>query len=103
MFMHAVTDGPANQSYGLQVAALAGVPREIIKRARTRLRELEQSAQQHAEQQINQLSLFDLNSNEESDDKENRILDKLESIDPDELTPKQALEQLYCLKKLSES
>jgi DNA mismatch repair protein MutS len=102
VFMHAVTDGPANQSYGLQVAALAGVPREIIKRAKTRLQELEQSAQQHAEQQINQLSLFDPGTNEEGKDMDNQIMSELESIDPDELTPKQALEQLYRLKKLSE-
>jgi DNA mismatch repair protein MutS len=103
VFMHAVTDGPANQSYGLQVAALAGVPRDIIQRARTRLRELEQSAQQHAEQQINQLSLFGLESDEESSNMKLQLWNELESIDPDELTPKQALEQLYRLKKLSES
>jgi DNA mismatch repair protein MutS len=102
VFMHAVTEGPANQSYGLQVAALAGVPREIIKRARTRLRELEQSAQQHAEQQINQLPLFGLDADQESETGENPVLMELESIEPDELTPKQALEQLYHLKKLSE-
>jgi DNA mismatch repair protein MutS len=103
VFMHAVTEGPANQSYGLQVAALAGVPRDIIKRARTRLRELEQSAQQHAEQQINQMSLFSLDTEDENKIGENPVLVELESIEPDELTPKQALEQLYRLKKLSES
>ncbi len=100
VFLHAVTDGPANQSYGLQVAALAGVPKEIIQRARTRLRELEQSAQQHAEQQINQLPLFGVDTNDVGNLKENRVLSELEIIDPDELTPKQALEQLYRLKKL---
>ena len=44
VFMHAVREGPANQSYGLQVAGLAGVPRAVIERARTRLRELEDDA-----------------------------------------------------------
>ena len=102
VFLHAVTDGPANQSYGLQVAALAGVPREIIKRAKTRLRELEQSAQQHAEQQINQLPLFGIDAEDESVLEESAVLNELDSIDPDELTPKQALEQLYRLKKIYE-
>jgi len=102
VFLHAVTDGPANQSYGLQVAALAGVPKEIIKRASTRLRELEQSAQQHAEQQINQLPLFGGAGDDESALENSAVLNELESIDPDELTPKQALEQLYRLKKISE-
>jgi len=100
VFLHAVTEGPANQSYGLQVAALAGVPREIIQRARTRLRELEQSAQQHAEQQVNQLPLFGLDAEEDNPD--SIILEQLHALDPDELSPKQALEQLYRLKKLSE-
>ncbi len=103
VFLHAVTDGPANQSYGLQVAALAGVPKEIIKRARIRLRELEQSAQQHADQQINQLSLFECITDENNDPKENVVLSELESIEPDELTPKQALEHIYRLKRLSET
>jgi DNA mismatch repair protein MutS len=100
VFLHAVTEGPANQSYGLQVAALAGVPREIIRRARTRLRELEQSAQQHAEQQVNQLSLFGLDTEEKNP--ANTILEELQGLEPDELSPRQALEQIYRLKKLSE-
>ncbi len=99
VFLHAVTEGPANQSYGLQVAALAGVPREIIQRARTRLRELEQSAQQHAEQQVNQLPLFGLDADKENQD--SAILEELQALEPDDLSPKQALEQLYRLKKLS--
>ena len=105
VFLHAVTDGPANQSYGLQVAALAGVPRDIIQRARTRLRELEQSAQQHAEQQINQLSLFGVDAvgcDLETKGPGSVILEELQTLEPDGLSPRQALEQLYRLKKLSE-
>ncbi|MCP3671311.1 MAG: DNA mismatch repair protein MutS, partial [Gammaproteobacteria bacterium] len=100
VFLHAVTEGPANQSYGLQVAALAGVPREIIQRARTRLRELEQSAQRHAEQQVDQLPLFGLDADEDGPD--SAILEELQAMEPDELSPKQALEQLYRLKQLAE-
>jgi DNA mismatch repair protein MutS len=59
VFLHAVRPGPANQSYGLQVATLAGVPRDVILRARERLAELELNAQHHAEQQQSQLPLFD--------------------------------------------
>ena len=58
VFLHAVREGPANQSYGLQVAALAGVPQSIIQRARIRLGQLERSAQRHREMDASQLSLF---------------------------------------------
>ncbi len=104
VFLHAVTDGPANQSYGLQVAALAGVPRDVIQRARTRLRELEQSAQQHADQQASQLPLFGMDSVADDADKQgakHAVLEQLQAMEPDELSPKQALEELYRLKKLS--
>ncbi len=105
VFLHAVTDGPANQSYGLQVAALAGIPREIIQRARIRLRELEQSAQKHADQQASQLPLFGMDVTEDETDDEGPvhiILEELQALEPDELSPKQALEELYRLKKLSD-
>ncbi|VAX09678.1 DNA mismatch repair protein MutS [hydrothermal vent metagenome] len=98
VFLHAVKDGPANQSYGLQVAALAGVPKQIIKRARLRLRELEDAAQRHTEQQAAQLSLFQ--KPEEPEVEENLIEGALQDINPDELTPRQALDELYRLKKL---
>ncbi|RDH89848.1 MAG: DNA mismatch repair protein MutS [endosymbiont of Seepiophila jonesi] len=93
VFLHAVREGPANQSYGLQVAALAGVPKGVIKRARQRLGELEQAAQQHADQQQNQLPLFT------AEPQESPALEMLREIDPDDLSPRKALEQLYLLKK----
>ncbi|MCU7877206.1 MAG: DNA mismatch repair protein MutS [Candidatus Thiodiazotropha sp. (ex Lucinoma borealis)] len=96
VFLHAVREGPANQSYGLQVATLAGVPKQVIKRARQRLLELEASAQRHAEQQQSQLPLFDL-SPSVTDESAVELL--LKEIDPDELTPREALEQLYKLKQ----
>ncbi|MEJ2529083.1 MAG: DNA mismatch repair protein MutS [Gammaproteobacteria bacterium] len=105
VFLHAVTEGPANQSYGLQVAALAGIPKGIIQRARLRLRELEQSAQKHADQQASQLPLFGIDVVVDDADNEETgqvILQELQEIEPDELSPKQALEELYRLKKLSE-
>jgi len=96
VFMHAVREGPANQSYGLQVAALAGVPKAVIDKARERLRELEDSAQRHMqaqarEQQPQQLSLF-------PPEQPHPAVLRLEQADPDGLTPRQALELIYELK-----
>ncbi|MCU7932973.1 MAG: DNA mismatch repair protein MutS [Candidatus Thiodiazotropha sp. (ex Codakia rugifera)] len=96
VFLHAVREGPANQSYGLQVATLAGVPKQVIKRARQRLLELEASAQRHAEQQQSQLPLFNLSP---STADESAVESLLKEIDPDDLTPREALEQLYKLKQ----
>ena len=97
VFLHAVRPGPANQSYGLQVATLAGVPKQVIKRARSRLAELELSAQRHAEAQQMQIPLFDLTATPAP--VESAVETMLAAIDPDELTPREALEQLYRLKQ----
>jgi DNA mismatch repair protein MutS len=94
VFLHAVREGPANQSYGLQVAALAGVPQSVIKRARKRLGELEDAALRHAEQHQAQLPLFEMVSCPESP-----VLGSLRELVPDDLSPRQALEQLYRLKQ----
>jgi DNA mismatch repair protein MutS len=97
VFLHAVRPGPANQSYGLQVATLAGVPKQVIRRARQRLGELELSAQRHAEAQQMQIPLFDLTAT--TAPAESAVEAMLAVIDPDDLTPKEALEQLYRLKQ----
>lgn len=104
-FMHAVQDGAANKSYGLQVAQLAGVPKLVVQAAKRKLHELETGAisnpsQQetspvntvHAAEKVEtQLDLLNQTSEAE---------DLLHSIQPDDLTPKQALDYLYQLKKL---
>jgi DNA mismatch repair protein MutS len=95
VFLYRVQDGPANQSYGLQVAALAGVPNAVIQRARNRLRELEESARAHSERVANQLSLFPIET-------PNPALDALRRLDPDTLSPREALEMLYRLKELAD-
>jgi len=93
IFLHAVKDGPANQSYGLQVASLAGVPRDVIKRARTYLASLEtHAASEHPQAQL-PLSAPVI---EEPD----LLADAMDDIDPDELSPREALDALYRLKKL---
>jgi DNA mismatch repair protein MutS len=103
VFLHAVKDGPANQSYGLQVAALAGVPKEVITQARHKLEELETiAAQQQAQPQ--QFGLFDApqktNNRKAAEQKEPSELEKtLADINPDEMTPREALDALYALKQ----
>ncbi|MGD2118073.1 MAG: DNA mismatch repair protein MutS [Chromatiales bacterium] len=96
VFMHAVKQGPASQSYGLQVAALAGVPKAVIQQARKRLLQLEQSARAHADQSINQLSLFDVVEEKTP----SAVEQALQEIDVDELSARQALDLIYELKQL---
>ena len=100
VFMHAVREGPANQSYGLQVAALAGVPRTVIRLARSRLDALEKSARHHAQADTAQLSLFDVPPKEPVTAKPDRLRDRLDQVDPDDLTPRDALALVYELKAL---
>ena len=100
VFLHAVRDGPANQSYGLQVAALAGVPRKVIELARRRLRELEQAAQRHAQADSSQLSLFQPQPGPELPRAEDPLRQALAALDPDQMSPRQALDALYQLRDL---
>ena len=96
VFLHALEDGPANQSYGLQVAQLAGVPRAIVKAAKKRLAQLEN--QSHGNTQ--QADLFA--SPVAVEPEVHAAMEKLQTIRPDELSPKQALELLYELKRLAD-
>ena len=93
VFMHAVKCGPANQSYGLQVAKLAGVPAKVINNAKKKLQKLEkQSAGQHEvfiEETTGQMELFNNNPHP--------IVEYLLDLDVDDLTAKQALDLVYNL------
>ncbi len=96
VFLHAVKEGPANRSFGLQVAALAGLPRPVIAAARRYLAALESQSPAPATaaaalEQPRQMGLFAEASAAER---------ALREIDPDELTPKAALEALYRLRAL---
>jgi DNA mismatch repair protein MutS len=93
-FMHSVQDGAASKSYGLAVAALAGVPKEVIKRARNKLKELEALSGSSAASTVegSQMQLLVAETSP--------AVDALEALDPDSLTPKQALEWIYRLKTL---
>ena len=95
IFLHAIKEGAANQSYGLQVAALAGVPRNVIEKAKLKLRHLEDNAYQEQRAEIGdgQIDLF-------SSQEHHPALCLLGDINPDEMTPRQALDLLYKVKSL---
>jgi len=95
VFLHAVKPGPANRSYGLQVAALAGVPPDVIRRARAYLASLE--THQRGDHPQSQLPFT---SAPEPPQEADPLGDALDALDPDGLTPREALEALYALKKL---
>jgi DNA mismatch repair protein MutS len=99
VFLHAVEDGPANQSYGIQVAALAGIPAAVLRAARRQLREFEQRAS------INPLQpdLFASALSTAAEAREpatHPAIERLQGIDPDRLTPREALDALYELRTL---
>jgi DNA mismatch repair protein MutS len=120
VFLHAVNEGPANQSYGLQVAQLAGVPSAVIRAARKHLAHLEQ---QSAAQPAPQLDLFaappmahdadddgyDRHRDDDRDDAApaaadplaDALVERLRAIDPNELRPRDALDLLYELHELA--
>lgn len=101
-FMHSVQEGAANKSYGIAVAQLAGVPRPVIQLAKQKLKQLEKLSLQNS--QINDYQTeLDFNPEPEFDANSEAILQQLAQIDPDDLTPKQALTMLYQLKKLQQS
>jgi DNA mismatch repair protein MutS len=95
VFLHSVRNGPANQSYGLQVASLAGVPRDVIRRAKTYLKTLES---QQAEMTNNPQGQLNLSMDEPLE--QNPIREAVDALDPDSMSPREALAALYKLKDL---
>jgi DNA mismatch repair protein MutS len=100
VFLHRVQEGPANQSYGLQVAALAGIPPLVVAEAKRILHKLESEGQgaalpkaQAASNPSPQPDLFAA--------PRSPALDLLDALNPDELSPKEALEVLYRLKAIN--
>ncbi len=100
VFLYEVKEGAARQSYGLQVARLAGVPEDVIRDAMVKLDELTQSAdarQSVAKPRPLQLSLFS-----QPDAADSRVAEKLNKAQPDEMTPREALDFIYELKALGD-
>ena len=97
VFLHSVREGPASQSYGIQVAKLAGVPKPVIAQARRHLNRLENEA---ANAHSPQLGLFSATPPDSSPEPEpDPVRELIEDIDPDDLSPREALDWLYRIKK----
>jgi len=100
VFLHKVQDGCASQSYGIQVAALAGVPKEVIEMAKTKLISLEEASLAG-----DNISAKEINPQiktprpTETPQGNNELLTAFEKIDPDNLSPREALDLIYQLKK----
>ena len=97
VFLHALEEGPASQSYGIEVAALAGIPGAVVRDAKRRLRALENREIDAGPQ----ADLFASLPAEEPALPGHPVLGALAAIDPDALTPREALEALYELKRLT--
>ena len=96
IFMHRVKPGPANQSYGIQVARLAGIPAQTIQLARRKLRQLEQQSSQAGPQ-------IDLFNQPAEATEQHPLVDEIINLKPDELSPRQALEALYALHESAQN
>ncbi|NCB61515.1 MAG: DNA mismatch repair protein MutS, partial [Gammaproteobacteria bacterium] len=99
-FLHTVQEGAANRSYGIQVAALAGVPRAVLSLARTKLHELENrdhSANEGKPETITTMTAA------ENTFRESKLYQALEQLDPDSLSPRDALDWLYKIKELAKT
>jgi DNA mismatch repair protein MutS len=95
VFLHDISPGPASRSYGVQVARLAGMPAGVLRQARTALKALEKQQESNGRQ-------IDLFASAPPDDetRTSAVDEALEAIDPDTLTPRQALDALYALRAL---
>lgn len=100
VFLYEVRQGAAKQSYGIQVARLAGVPSKVVSMASERLQQLTESSGDREQKSAtpSQMSLFDSMARDLPP-----VLEKLQQIDPDDLSPKEALETLYLLKRLEKN
>jgi DNA mismatch repair protein MutS len=100
VFLHEIVPGAADRSYGIQVAKLAGLPPGVIKRAKSVLESLEKSDRSRPKAMIDDLPLFAVKAAEPAEAKESPALAALDEIVPDDLSPKEALERIYELKRL---
>lgn len=99
VFMHKVEEGAANQSYGLQVAQLAGIPRSVVNAAKRKLTQLENNQVATSSTQPDMFTVDAL----PKEVAVHPVVSELEMIKPDDLTPRQALEMLYKLKNIAAS
>ena len=105
ILLHKVQQGPASQSHGLQVAKLAGIPASVIKEAQNRLKILEKQQQRQVNKVVQNdlFSIVDEPSIEVVErivevEKDTPALNLLRALDVDNLSPREALQQIYALK-----
>ena len=102
IFMHEVIEGAADRSYGIHVAKLAGLPKVVVKRAEQVLESLENSGKsQNISHLVDDLPLFALvkeKTEQQQDKAKPKVIEMLEKLNPDDLSPREALEKLYELK-----
>ncbi len=115
IFMHEVMKGAASRSYGIHVAQIAGLPKTVIQRAETILSILEKLKPEFSVDESSQLPLFQVRESDQNFKSESfvseemqsniasftKMRDNLADVNPDDMTPKQALEVLYQLKKMA--
>ncbi len=99
VFLHEVTEGAADRSYGIQVAALAGLPEAVLIRAREILTILENENSSKPGKLLDNLSQFVAHAPQKVA-RDNPVFDMIDNLHPDELTPRQAIEFIYDLKKM---
>ncbi len=99
VFLRKLMPGPTNKSYGVQVARLAGLPKSVVERARTVLARLEAQALSGGRHSSDQLSLFAPPAKDAVIDE---LVEKLDALDVDDLTPRQALDRLAELKEIAQ-
>ncbi|WP_038149184.1 DNA mismatch repair protein MutS [Tolumonas lignilytica] len=98
-FMHTVQEGAANRSYGIQVAALAGVPRHVLQQARTKLHELEN--RDHVRSNERPQNIIAAETLTLPSVKDTQLYRTLNQLEPDTLSPREALDWLYKIKELA--
>src|SRR5215471_9075454 len=105
VFLHEVVPGAADRSYGIQVAKLAGLPPAVIERAKVVLAELEAEERKSPARGFEDLPLFQMAARapvpEPKDDPNAKLIAEIEGLNPDEMSPREALEALYALKLLT--
>lgn len=102
IFLRKIIRGGANKSYGIQVAKLAGIPEEVICRAKELAKRLDQTDivnNLKCEDKNKQLTLFDLLGDDKENKVEDELIEELRKLSVDDMAPRQALDYLYEIKK----
>ena len=103
VFLHEVGAGAADRSYGIHVAELAGLPRHVTARARHVLTQLEENNAAQGAERVDALPLFEASPNapQAAEARRDALRDALAALDPDRLSPREALDWLYQLQELA--